>query len=30
VRKDILEQMEFAPARVVDQPKEMDGALFKQ
>ena len=30
VRKDILEQMEFAPARIVDQPKKMDDALFRQ
>jgi propionate CoA-transferase len=28
VRKDILGQMEFAPARIVDQPKMMDDALF--
>jgi propionate CoA-transferase len=28
VRKDILDQMEFAPARIVDQPKMMDDALF--
>jgi len=28
VRKDILEQMEFAPAKIVDQPKAMDNALF--
>jgi hypothetical protein len=28
VRKDILEQMEFAPARIVDRPKAMDDALF--
>jgi propionate CoA-transferase len=30
VRKDILEQMEFAPAKIVDQPKAMDAALFAQ
>ena len=30
VRKDILDQMEFAPARIVDRPKKMDDALFKQ
>jgi propionate CoA-transferase len=29
VRKDILGQMEFAPARVVDQPKTMDDTLFE-
>ena len=28
VRKDIIEQMEFAPARIVDRPKTMDAALF--
>jgi propionate CoA-transferase len=28
VRKDILDQMEFAPARIVDRPKTMDDALF--
>jgi propionate CoA-transferase len=28
IRKHILEQMEFAPARIVDRPKTMDGALF--
>jgi propionate CoA-transferase len=28
VRKHILEQMEFAPARIADQPKTMDDALF--
>jgi propionate CoA-transferase len=28
VRKDILEQMEFAPARIVDRPRIMDAALF--
>jgi propionate CoA-transferase len=28
VRRDILDQMEFAPARVVDNPKTMDEALF--
>jgi propionate CoA-transferase len=28
MRRDILEQMEFAPARIVDQPKIMDAALF--
>ena len=30
VRRDILDQMEFAPARIVDQPKVMDDALFAQ
>lgn len=30
VRKQILEQMEFAPSRIVDQPKTMDDALFTQ
>ena len=30
VRKDILDQMEFAPARIVDRPKTMDDALFAQ
>ena len=30
VRRDILEQMEFAPARIVDQPKAMDETLFAQ
>ena len=30
VRRDILDQMEFAPARIVDQPKTMDEALFAQ
>jgi propionate CoA-transferase len=29
VRKDILGQMEFAPARIVDQPRTMDDALFE-
>lgn len=28
VRKDILDQMEFAPARIVDRPRTMDDALF--
>jgi propionate CoA-transferase len=28
VRKDILDQMEFAPARIAERPKVMDGALF--
>jgi propionate CoA-transferase len=28
VRKDILDQMEFAPARIVDRVKTMDDALF--
>ena len=28
VRKHILEQMEFAPASIVDRPKTMDDALF--
>jgi propionate CoA-transferase len=28
VRKHILEQMEFAPARIVDRPKTMDDVLF--
>ena len=28
VRKDIIEQMEFTPARIDDQPKTMDAALF--
>jgi propionate CoA-transferase len=28
VRRDILEQMEFAPARIVDRPRIMDDALF--
>jgi propionate CoA-transferase len=28
VRKDILDQMEFSPARIVDKPKTMDEALF--
>lgn len=30
VRRDILERMEFAPARIVDRPKVMDEALFAQ
>lgn len=30
VRKDILEQMEFAPVSVSDRPKLMDEALFAQ
>ena len=30
VRKDILEQMEFAPVSVSDRPKLMDDALFAQ
>jgi propionate CoA-transferase len=30
IRKNILEQMEFAPAKIVDQPKAMDHALFVQ
>ena len=30
VRKDILEQMEFAPANVSDRPKLMDEVLFAQ
>jgi propionate CoA-transferase len=28
VRADILDQMEFAPARIADQPKIMDDAFF--
>jgi acyl CoA:acetate/3-ketoacid CoA transferase len=28
VRRDVLDQMEFAPARIVNQPKIMDAALF--
>jgi propionate CoA-transferase len=28
VRRDILDQMEFAPARIVDTPQAMDDALF--
>jgi propionate CoA-transferase len=28
VRRDILDQMEFAPARIIDRPKIMDEALF--
>jgi propionate CoA-transferase len=28
VRRDILDQMEFSPARIVDKPKTMDEALF--
>lgn len=28
VRRHILEQMEFAPARIVDRPKMMDDAIF--
>jgi propionate CoA-transferase len=28
VRKDILEQMEFAPARILEKPKIMDDTLF--
>jgi propionate CoA-transferase len=28
IRTDILDQMEFAPARIVDRPKTMDEALF--
>jgi propionate CoA-transferase len=28
VRRDVLDQMEFAPARIVNKPKIMDAALF--
>jgi propionate CoA-transferase len=28
IRRDILEQMEFSPARIADKPKTMDDALF--
>jgi propionate CoA-transferase len=28
VRRDVLEQMEFAPLRIADQLKEMDAAFF--
>ena len=27
IRKDILDQMEFAPARILDRPKPMDQML---